>query len=49
MNEDTDRMTKLADLRDRIRSGVYRIDPWQVADALLRRRGEDWLSPVPVP
>ena len=49
MNEDTDRMTKLAELRDRISSGSYGIDPWLVADAVLRRVGDDWLSPVPRP
>lgn len=49
MTEDTDRMIKLAELRDRIRTGAYRIDPWLVADALLRRVGDEWIGPVPRP
>ena len=49
VTEDTNRMIKLAELRDRIGSGAYRIDPWLVADALLRRVGDDWLGPVPGP
>ena len=37
-------MTRLADLRDRIRRGTYRVDPVIVADALLLRAGEDWIT-----
>ena len=40
-------MTKLADIRDRVRSGSYSVDPRMIADALLRRLDEDRPSPSP--
>ena len=38
-------MIKLAELCDRVRSGLYEVDALLVADALLRRLGESLALP----
>lgn len=45
VTKDTERMIKLAELRDRVGSGLYEVDALLVADALLRRLGESLALP----
>lgn len=47
VNEDTERMTKLADIRDRVRSGSYSVDPRMIAEAMLRSMDEERPQPTP--